>query len=82
MSSEESGKDDLEEECIFVKNIPWRSARVSKFLEGLDEKTKTDKSSQALRQTKRRVVATNSSDQSKPHGHFPKWVFSDETLSN
>jgi len=23
MSSEESGKDDLEEECIFVKSIPW-----------------------------------------------------------
>jgi len=37
MSCEESGKDDLEE-CIFVKNIPWGSAQVSKFLEGLDEK--------------------------------------------
>lgn len=84
MSSEESGEDDLEEkEYIVVKSLPWRSDRVNKFLESLDEKTNKDKSSQSLRQMKKRVNATTCSDRQKPVGHFPKWIFSDEgTLSN
>ena len=80
MSSEESGQDDLEDEneCIVVKSLSWRSPLVDKFLESLDEKVKKDKSSQSLRQMKRRVIAATSSEQAKPSGHFPKWVFSDK----
>ena len=59
MSSEESGQDDSEDKnkCIVVKSLSWRSPLVDKFLESLDEKVKKDKSSQSLRQMKRRVIA-------------------------
>ena len=54
------------------------SPLVDKFLESLDEKVKKDKSSQSLRQMKRRVIAATSSERAKPSGYFPKWVFSDK----
>lgn len=81
MSSEESGGDsEGGMEYIVVKSLPWRSSRVTKFLETLDEKAKKDKSSQSLRQTKRRVIAATPSERIKPSVSFPKWSFSDNDI--
>ena len=48
MSSEES--DDESEDIIVVKPLVWRSERVTRFLQQLDEKCKDTKTTQAKRQ--------------------------------
>lgn len=71
MSSEES-EDDL----IKVKPLPWRSTRVKDFFQSLDEHQYNDKSAQAKRQMKRRVLGEVST-RPKPAAELgiPSWVF-------
>jgi len=56
ISSEESGDD----ESIVVKPLPWRSTLVDDFFEMLDGELMKDRSSQAKRQFKQRVVGPSS----------------------
>ena len=76
MSSEESGDESQgQKDCIVVKTLPWRSSRVNKFMESLDERMKDEKSNQSLRQMKKRIIAVEPSSRPKPGGHFPSWAF-------
>lgn len=59
MSSEESDSND--EEVIVVRQLPWRSNRVTTFLHSLDDKGREEKSPQARRQMKTRRMGTSSS---------------------
>lgn len=75
MSSEKSGNEsEGQEECIIVKALPWRSSRVNKFMESLDERMKDEKSSQSLRQMKKRIIALEPSSRPKPAGNFLSWA--------
>ncbi len=60
VSSEES-----EGEVMVVKNLPWRSHTCKDFFKMLDDKGNESKSDQAKRQTKRRIVGTDS-DRNRP----------------
>ncbi len=51
MSSEES-----EDDKILVKSLPWRSNKVRRFFYALDDQLYSEKSAQAKRQTKERIV--------------------------
>ena len=77
MSSEESDVD--EEEVLVVKQLPWRSQKVNRFLNGLDEKHEQHKSPQARRQEKRRVRDRDVVS-SRPRPSLtdqPDWVFAE-----
>ena len=70
MSSEESGQ---EENDMFVKPLAWRSDLVNKFFGELDERSTVQKTLQALRQRKKRVLSVNVSTRGAPPG-LPKWA--------
>lgn len=71
ISSEES--DNENEDAVFVKPLPWRTAIVDNFFAQLDEKGIESKSTQAKRQRKKRVVSTSVSTRQPPPG-LPKWA--------
>ena len=74
MSSEESGEEGDGEEVrrvMYVKVLPWRAAKVGRFLRKLDHKASKSKSHQSKQQTIPRVVGQYST-RLKPVG------FSDE----
>ena len=74
MSSEES--DDESEDIIVVKPLVWRSERVTRFLQRLDEKCKDTKTTQAKRQRKQRVASNDTSVHPKPVvANLPSWAF-------
>ena len=60
MSSDESGDNDGDE-VILVHPLPWLSAEVTAFKQQLDEEIIKEKSPQARRQTKGRVIGCPSS---------------------
>lgn len=60
MSSEESGEEDGDE-VIILHPIPWLSAEITAFKQKLDAEIKKEKTPQARRQTKRRVIGSPSS---------------------
>lgn len=72
MSSEESSVEDNEALNI-VKVLPWRADIVGEFLNDLDAQYSSKKSSQAKRQTKRRVSSTTLSTRPVPAG-LPNWA--------
>ena len=72
MSSDES--DNEENQAVFVvKELPWRSDKVTAFFEKLDGVRRSRKTEQASRQTKRRVRKGVMSSRPPPHG-FPTWA--------
>ena len=76
MSSEDSCGSD--EDTITIRPLPWRSRKVSDFFTTLSEHAQENKSNQAKRQTKRRIVG-DVSDRSKPlDDSIPKWAFAKE----
>ena len=64
ISSEESAEEGIDDETnhtLYVKPLPWREARVTKFIRQLDDKTQKRQSTRARRQTlprKAGVVST------------------------
>ena len=70
MSSEESSE---ESDDIFVKPLPWRAEKVTRFFTDIDEKALEKKTSQAQRQRKARKISINSSTRPVPQG-LPKWA--------
>ena len=71
MSSEESGDDDT----IVVHPIGWRSEYVNKMFQRIDAYCSSKKSSQARRQTKKRVTGSISS-RPKPAVSTITWAIS------
>ena len=75
MTSEESGEDD---EVIIVKPLSWRSRKVSKFFHKLDVTSTENKTSQAKRQRKQRVLSDEPSMRPQPpieKYSRAKWAF-------
>lgn len=66
MSSEES-----EDDKILVKSLPWRSNKVRRFFHA---QLYCEKSAQAKRQTKERIVG-DESVRTQPISGVPKWAF-------
>ncbi len=71
MSSEESGDEDE----LYVKPLVWRVPNVTNFFIDLDSKFMKNKSAQARRQTKQRVLSEVPSNRSAP-SQFPAWAIS------
>lgn len=66
--------DESDGEAIVMKDLPWRSSRVTDFFKSLDEEAARHKSMQAKRQTKQRILG-GSSIRSKPD-KVPSWAVS------
>lgn len=71
MSSEESECEN-EEDVIVVHPLPWLSEKVVTFKANLDLEIRRDKTPQARRQMKRRVIGSPSSR--KPSDALPPWA--------
>ena len=72
MSSDESGNE--EDQAVFiVKELPWRSDRVTGYFEKLDELHQARKTEQANRQTKKRLHKGVISSRPSPSG-LPSWA--------
>ena len=74
MSSEESAAEE-DEEVIIVHPLPWRSARFDTILRSLDDLIHKEKSPQARRQTKKRVVGLASFRPKPISKEIPSWAF-------
>lgn len=58
ISSEESGEEEVDgdvRQFLFVKPLPWRDAKVNKFMKQMDEKLKKRQTTRSKRQTLPRV---------------------------
>ena len=72
MSSDESATED--DQAVFVvKELPWRSDKVTAFYKKLDSVWNARKTEQACRQTKNRVRKGVVSHRPAPSG-LPNWV--------
>ena len=73
MSSEESGEDD-DKEVIIVHPLPWLSDKVASFKAQIDLQVKKDKTPQARRQMKDRVIGSMSTRPRPPDSTLPAWA--------
>ena len=73
MSSDESGEDE-DEEILIIHPIPWLTADVVSFKQALDSEIKKEKSPQANRQTKRRMLGSPSSRPIPDEDTLPAWA--------
>lgn len=73
MSSEESASG--EEDSVTVHPLQWRSQYVNKMFQNIDNYLKVRKSAQASRQTKDRIVGSQSSH-APPSNNVPSWAVS------
>ena len=79
MSSEESGKETMEDgserTVLYIKPLPWRSVHLTTGFHRLDDKVKTIKSKTGIQQTLARKIG-DISNRSKPTGYPPDfWGF-------
>ena len=72
MSSEASGNDS--DDSIIVHPIPWRSEYVSRMFKKIDAYSDKNKSSQARRQTKNRIVGSPSTRHCPTGDNVPEWA--------
>ena len=75
ISSDESGTEDGKA-VIFVKTLPWRSQKVTKFFSKLDENHCLKKSEQATRQTKERIRKEDIISERPAPANVPSWALS------
>ena len=73
MSSDSSGEEDGEE-VIIVHPLSWISDNVKSFKNKLDEQIKNEKSPQARRQMKRRVLGPVSTKPCPASIDLPSWA--------
>ena len=73
MSSDESDEDDGEE-VIVVHPLPWLSAEVAAFKQQIDDEIKKEKSPQARRQMKRRIIGSPSTRPRSTSRDFSSWA--------
>ena len=69
-----SSEDSDENDSIVVKPLPWRALKVTDFFKKLDVLIDEDKTSQAKRQRKDRIISSVESSRQKPSGGVPKWA--------
>ena len=72
ISSDESATED-DQPVLIIKELRWRSEKVTIFFQKLDRAHDARKSEQACRQTKRRVRKGVTSNRPAPSG-FPAWA--------
>ena len=72
MSIDESGTEE-DHSVFIVKELRWRSDKVTAFFERLDKAHDARKTEQAIRQTKSRIRAGVMSTRPMPSG-FPTWA--------
>ena len=70
MSSEES--DPSDDNSMIVRSLPWRASLVDEFYDALDSQMQSGRSSQSIRQSKRRVQG-GPSTRPQP-STVPKWA--------
>lgn len=75
MSSDESAVEEGDE-VLIAHPLPWLSAEVVAFKQKMDAEIKKEKSPQALRQTKRRVIGSPSTRPCPTQG-LPSWALID-----
>ena len=73
MSSEDD--DDEGGETIIIRQLPWRSSTLNNFFLKLDTEAKSQKSSQAKRQMKRRVLGLASTRPKPLNKGIPQWAY-------
>ena len=73
VSSDSSGEEEGEE-VIIVHPLPWISADVATFKKKLDGEIAKEKSRQARRQMKRRVVGASSNRPCPVNLDMPSWA--------
>ena len=76
ISSEESGDED---NVIIVKPLLWRAEKVTRFFYKLDDLSSTNKTPQAKRQRKTRIVSTDYSERKQSDNtkdNYPQWALS------
>ena len=79
MSSEEScGSDD---DRIALKPLPWRSSKISEFFSVLSDTAHKNKTKQAQRQTKERIIGDVSTRPKPLDSSIPSWAFSKSTCT-
>ena len=69
-----SSEDSDENDSIVVKPLPWRAPKGTDFFKKLDVLIDEDKTSQAKRQRKDRIISSVESSRQKPSGGVPKWA--------
>ena len=76
LSSDESGEDDEGRAVICVKDLLWCSDKVGRFFQRLDQVEVQNKSQQAVRQSKPRILVSDVSDRPPPTnvGTIPQWA--------
>lgn len=76
ISSEDDNEDEDEESDVFVvRPLPWRSTAVDNFFKSLDAHSKGQKTKQAVRQMKSRVLGASSSRPKPLDKTIPRWAF-------
>ena len=73
ISSEDDNDED--DDMIVVRPLPWRSLAVNNFFASLDSHTKQQKTKQARRQLKSRVLGSTSTRAKPANQSIPKWAF-------
>ena len=71
ISSEDS--DSEHEDIIIVKPLSWRSNRVTQMFRDLDSKVEENKTVQAKRQKRKRIIGINNSSRLQP-SDIPAWA--------
>ena len=75
MISSEDDNDDEDEDVFVIRPLPWRSTAVDNFFKSLDAHSKGQKTKQAVRQMKSRVLGAPSSRPKPLDKTIPKWAF-------
>ena len=81
MSSEYSCTDSDDENKLVTRRLEWRSAKLSKFFQALDEHYEDSKSPMAKRQTKARCVSSTLSTRGVPADCNLKWAIKPSFLA-
>jgi hypothetical protein len=75
ISSEEDNDGEDDDDVFVVRPLPWRSTAVDNFFKSLDTHSKSNKTKQAVRQMKSRVLGAPSSRPKPLDKTIPKWAF-------
>ena len=73
MSSESSCSDTDDEDTLVKRQLTWRAQKVTDFFYKLDGHSNGNKSTQAKRQTKARILSEEESTREIPSG-VPSWA--------
>lgn len=80
MMSSEDDDDDGGGEAIIIRQLPWRSSTLNDFFLKLDMQAMSQKSSQAKRQMKRRILGSASTHPKPVEKGIPQWAFAANTM--